>query len=214
MIHYMLLPRVLLLAKTNVFWLPQMICWYFPSLCIGFYRKTDFLEIHLFIEVLWGTIKTRTCHLFESSLAFVRLPWSGAFVFCFVSSHGVRPLPLAPNLCSLLYGLQFLALLPADVEMFGARTCHLACLACPLQRLGGLRNYLGETGATRKDTLQSNLSRLEADFRWLVERFSGTSDRTSCFHVFSDDFWVWMWMSEIRKRRIWHETYCEKQYNY
>ena len=41
-------------------------------------------------------------------------------------SYGLRPLPPAPDHCSLLQDCRFLALLQAGLGIFGTQTCHLA----------------------------------------------------------------------------------------
>ena len=41
-------------------------------------------------------------------------------------SYGLRPLPPAPDHCSLLQDCRFLALLQEDLSIFGTQTCHLA----------------------------------------------------------------------------------------
>ena len=41
-------------------------------------------------------------------------------------SYGLRPLPPAPDHCSLLQDCSFLALLQADLGILGTQTCHLA----------------------------------------------------------------------------------------
>ena len=43
-------------------------------------------------------------------------------------SYGLRPLPPALDHCSLRQDCRFLALLQADLGIFGTQTCHLACL--------------------------------------------------------------------------------------
>ena len=73
----------------------------------------------------------------------------------FVISYGLRPLPPAPDHCSLFQDCRFLAVLQADLGIFGTQTCHLAWLVASLWRLGGSWPDFGTLGSITKESLRS-----------------------------------------------------------
>ena len=66
----------------------------------------------------------RTMQILQSMVrksTHARLPLRGCG-----ESYGLRPLPPAPDHCSLLQDCRFLALLQADLAILKTHTCHLA----------------------------------------------------------------------------------------
>ena len=70
-------------------------------------------------------------------------------------SYGLRPLPPAPDHCSLFQDCRFLAVLQADLGIFGTQTCHLAGMVASLWRLGGTLGRFGTLGSITKESLRS-----------------------------------------------------------
>ena len=77
-----------------------------------------------------------------------------------------------PRHCSLLWDCSLLALLQADIGIFGTQTCHLARLIASFWRPGGPWGDIGTLGSMTKDTLMSRLGFLSifGGYRFLGPR--------------------------------------------
>lgn len=84
--------------------------------------------------------------------------------------YGLRPPPLAPDYCSLLYDCTFLALLQAHLSIFGTQAFYSACLVAPLWNPGGPWEDLGTLGSTIEDILKSRLGS-SSNFSGFENRF-------------------------------------------
>ena len=129
---------------------------------------------------------------------------------CDELSYGLRPLPPAPDHCSLLEHCRFLALWQAD--LWDAWWLHFGVLGDP-------EAILGHWG-TQERTLWGPglefyrcLVSLETLF-WQFFEYIGQDNVYLVMLVsrfFSNGFWVWTWMSRIGKLSILQARYCTKQ---